>query len=127
MFSLTRRETGRVMSGLASGCARKYDGGCPHKPGGEIVLTSKYIDASGQGRSIPFAKVEVVSVRPGTVGEFRMDPVIAEIDGYENGEVWFGQMSQLYRGLKNTDEIYHIKWRVLEIDRQAGRRGDVQG
>jgi hypothetical protein len=123
MFTCNRWETKVIMEGRASGCSRVYGNGCPHRIGGELVLTSRYLDL--EGRDIPFAKAQVVSIRPGTVGEFRRDKMLAEIDGYANGEVWFGQMNQMYKGLKDTDKVYHIKFRIIEIDKQAGRRGDL--
>jgi hypothetical protein len=120
MLELNRWETKQVMSGRATGIVRKYDGGCPHSPGGELILTSKYLDS--KSRNIPFAKAQVVTVRPGTVGQFRRDPMIAEMDGYANGEVWFGQMGVMYRGIKNEEQVYHIKFRITEIDKQAGSK-----
>lgn len=122
MFALNRHETKQIMSGKASGAARKYDV-CPHKAGAEIVFTSKYLDTSG--RSIPFAKATISSVRPGTVGQFRRDQMVAAMDGYENGEHWFGMMSIMYPGLQDSDEITHIKFRITEMDRDAGRRPDM--
>lgn len=114
------------MTGMATGCTRKYGDNCPHRPGAEIVFTSKSMDLTGGDRSIPFARAQVVTVRPGTVGEFRRDPMIAEMDGYENGEVWYGQMKVLYGGLRDSEKMHHIKFRIIEIDKQAGRRGDVE-
>ena len=52
--------------------------------------------------------------------------MIADMDGYANGNVWRGQMQQMYPGIKDTERMHHIKFRVTEIDRQAGRRGDVE-
>ena len=121
MFALTRYETKVIMEGKASGCARKYDN-CPHAVGAEIVLTSKFLDQSG--RSIPFAKATVVSIRPGTVQQFKADPMIAEMDGYPNASVWAGQMRVMYGTLKDTDKITHIKFRITELDRDAGTRPD---
>ena len=112
------------MEGKATGFSRKYHNECPHKRGEIIVLTSKFLDSSG--RNIPFAKVEVQTVRPGTVGRFRRDSIIAEMDGYGNGEHWVGQMRQLYgRRLNDSDSIFHIKFNAVQMDRDAGRRGDV--
>lgn len=119
MFALNRFETKQIMSGRAGGCARKYGDECPHKPGDEIVLSSRFL--SPADNSIPFAKAQVVSVRPGTVAEFRRNPMIAEMDGYPNGEVWFGQMNVMYKGLKEDEKMHHIKFRILEIDKDAGR------
>lgn len=125
MFACNRNETRQIMEGKATGVARRYPGGCPHVPGSELWLTSDSLDRSGAGRHIPFAKIQVVSVRPGTVGQFRRDPMIAEIDGYANGAVWFGQMSQMYKGIKDTDNIVHLKFRVIQMDKEVGMRGDV--
>jgi hypothetical protein len=126
MFALTRLETQKIMQGLATGCIRNYGGDCPHEVGNEIVLTSMYLDTTGADRQIPFARAQVVSVRPGTAGEFRRDPIVAEMDGFENGEVLFGHLNQMYRGVKETDRLHHIKFRVIEIDKMAGRRGNVK-
>jgi hypothetical protein len=123
MFDLNRFETKQIMEGRATGCTRKYGDVCPHVPGAEIIFTSKFLDLSG--KSVPFARAQVVSVRPGTVGEFRRDSMIAEIDGYPNGEVWYGQMGVMYKGVKDTDKMHHIKFRIIEIDKQAGRTGGI--
>lgn len=122
MFACTRLETKMVMEGRASGVVRKYGDSCPHFRGEKIVLTSKFLDLSG--RSIPFAKVEVMTVRPGSIGEFRRDPFISQIDGYDNGEHWMGQMRMLYPGTNEDEKVFHIKFNVVELDRDAGRRGD---
>jgi hypothetical protein len=122
MFACTRFETKQIMDGKACGIVRKYGDNCPHVRGGEIVLTSKFID--GQ-RNMPFAKIEVQTVRPGTVGMFRRDPIISEMDGYANGEHWVGQMRQLYPGISNEDKVFHIKFFIKEMDKDAGRRGDI--
>jgi hypothetical protein len=123
MFSCNRHETKQIMAGKADGATRKYDT-CPHKAGNEIVLTSKFLDRSE--RSIPFAKAIVTSVRPGTVGEFRRDQSVAEMDGYPNGEVWVGQMRVMYPGLADADKLTHIRFRITELDRDAGTRPDVE-
>lgn len=123
MFDLNRFETKQVMQGRATGFTRKYGDTCPHVPGAEIILTSKFLDR--YGKSIPFARAQVVSVRPGTVGEFRRDSMIADIDGYPNGEVWHGQMNMMYKGVKDTEKMHHIKIRIIEIDKQAGRTGGI--
>lgn len=125
MFSLSRHETKLVMSGKATGAARVYSD-CPHKPGNEIYLSSRTIDASGARRSITFAKAQIISVRPGTVGQFRRDPMIAEMDGYANGESWRAQLGVRYKGIKDTDNITHIKFRILQMDTKAGSRPDKE-
>jgi hypothetical protein len=122
MFACTRFETKQIMEGKAYGIVRRYVE-CPHKRGTVIVFTSKFLD--GSGRDIPFAKVEIQTIRPGTVGIFKRDPIISEIDGYQNGEHWLGQMRQLYPGIGDDEKLYHLKFVVKELDREAGRRGDV--
>ena len=123
MFTCNRFETKQIMEGKASGATRVYDK-CPHVVGATIILTSKYIDQSGQGRAIPFAKATIVSIRPGTVGQFRRDNEQAKRDGYGNGNHWLGQMQQMYRGLRETDPMDHISFKITEIDKQAGMRPD---
>jgi len=122
MFNCNRVETSRLMDGQATGVARVYDE-CPHVVGGEIVLTSKFLDDSG--RSIPFAKATIVSVRPGTFGEFRHDSMIPEMDGYANGEEWAGHMRRWYPAIGDSVKMFHLKLRVFEMDKEAGQRGDV--
>ena len=121
MFACNRHETKVFMNGMASGCTRMYEK-CPHEVGAEIILTSKFLDNSG--RSIPFAKAQITSIRPGTVGEFKNNPMIAEMDGYQNGAVWKGQMDVFYGGVKDDYRMFHLKFRISEIDRDAGRRPD---
>ncbi len=123
MFALNRFETKQVMAGRASGAARRYEE-CPHQVGNEMVLTSKYLDDSG--RSIPFARAIITSIRPGTAGQFRRDAVIAEKDGYKNGEHWFGNLRQMYSGLRDNDKMFHLSFNIVEIDKQAGTRGDLE-
>lgn len=124
MFACNRHETRMLMEGKASGVVRKYGDACPHNVGDEIALTSLYLDESK--RNIPFCKAAVISVRPGTVGQFKQDPMIAEMDGYPNGLVWFGQINQMYGGtLTDDDKVFHLKLRIEEIDKEAGRREDV--
>lgn len=124
MFHCDRIETKNIMSGQADGVVRMYGGGCPHKVGNEIVLTSKTLDSSG--RSIPFARATITSIRPGTVGEFSRDPMIAEMDGFENPAVWLGHLRVVYPGIREGEQVTHIRFRLVEMDREAGLRGDVQ-
>jgi len=123
MFSCNRWETKQIMEGKACGVVRQYGESCPHLVGGEIVLTSAFLDKSG--REIPFAKAQVVSVRPGLAGEFRRDKMLVETDGYSNGEHWHGQMRIMFGGIKDTDQLWHLTFRITEMDKQAGTRGDV--
>ena len=89
------------MEGKASGLTRKYHGQCPHQVRGELILTSRFLELDEE-RPIPFAKATIISVRPGTVGEFRRNNVQAQKDGYDNGNHWLGNMSMMYRGLKDS-------------------------
>lgn len=123
MFACTRLETKQIMAGKVCGIVRRYSD-CPHVRGERLVFTSKFLDNSG--RNIPFATAEVQTVRPGTIGEFKRDPIIARMDGYANGEHWLGQLKQLYPGISDTDKVYHIKFFMKEMDKSAGRRGDVE-
>ena len=123
MFALTRHETKQIMAGQAGGVARIYDV-CPHEIGMQMHMTSKFLDQSG--RSIPFVKVQIVSLRPGTCGQFRKDQQQAKTDGYENAAMWHGQMNVMYQGIKDSAKMTHIKFRVLELDREAGRRPNIK-
>ena len=118
MFACNRLETKLIMGGEATGVCRKYGDSCPHVPGAEIVLTSKFLDNSG--RNIHFAKATIISVRPGTVGQFRRDKRQAKRDGYANGEHWHGNLSQMYKGMRDTDKMYHLTFQITQIDKQAG-------
>jgi len=121
MFAVNRYETGKILTRRASGIVRKYDAGCPHRVGDELVLTSKFLPAgSPNGRGVPFAKAQIVTIRPSTVRQFKEDPMIAEMDGYNNSSVWYEQMRVMYKGLRDTDQVYHLKLRFIEIDGDAG-------
>lgn len=125
MFACNRHETRMFMEGKATGVVRKYGDTCPHMVGDVIALTSQYLDESK--RNIPFCKATIISIRPGTIGQFRGDPMIAEMDGYANGNVWLGQMNQIYGGiLTNDDKVFHLKLRLEEIDKESGRKGDIE-
>lgn len=124
MFACNRHETRVFMEGKAVGVVRKYGDTCPHTVGEEIALTSQYLDDSK--RNIPFCKGTIVSIRPGTVGQFKGDPMIAEMDGYPNGRVWFAQLNQMYGNiLTDDDKVFHLKLRLEEMDKEAGRKEDV--
>lgn len=128
MFHCTGFETRQIMAGKATGVVRRYDKQCPHEVGAEIVFTSKMIDRQAPEtgpREIPFARVTVVSVRPGSVREFRDDLMIAEMDGHANGNTWFEHHRKFYGSIKDTDKLFHIKFKVIEMDKRAGQRGNV--
>jgi hypothetical protein len=109
------------MEGKACGVVRKcLEGKCPHKAGSKIVFTTKFLPWMDGDQSVPFAKATVVSVRPGTVGGFRRDRMLAGQDGFANGEVWHGHLNQFYGGICNSDSVYHITFRIDEIDKKAG-------
>lgn len=127
MLYCTGYETRKIMDGSAAGLVRM--GECPYLPGDEIVLTSDAIDkdnGDGKSRHIPFAKAQVISVRPGTVRQFKQDKMTMSMDGYENGNVWVQHhRSNLYKSMKDTDKVHHVKFRITQIDKMAGRRGNV--
>lgn len=122
MFACSRFETGVIMNGKACGVIRRYDS-CPYSIGDQIVFTSKFLDNE---RNIPFAKATIVSIRPGTLRELSRDDRIVEYDGYSNGTVLEGYLSKFYGGTLNSDsKVYHLKFRIDEMDKLAGTRGDV--
>jgi|GEM_PF-5551904 len=122
MFSCTRTETRLIMEGKCAGIVRRYPKGtCPHSANGELVFTSKFLPwTPDDGKPIPFGKATVVSVRPGTVAQFRKDKRLPITDGFANGEVWFGHLSQFYGGISDDESVCHITFRVNEIDKKAG-------
>ena len=115
MFVCNRHETRAFSTGAASGVVRK--GECNHVVGDTLTLVSKYID--GSDNSVKFGTATVLSVRPGTIGKFRKDGMIAEMDGYPNCEVWFGTINQMYSGmLSDGDQAYHLKLKIDSIDNE---------
>ena len=119
MFSCNRNETRRILEGKAVGAVRKYDPkvGCPHKPGSELILTSKFMPGF-EGQSVPFAKAEITSVRPGTAAQFRKDDHIGQMDGYKNAAAWWAYFSgQMYAGIKDSEPLHHVQFRILEMDK----------
>lgn len=124
MFHCTRTEMKLIMDGKASGVVRKYEGNCPHDVGSQLVFTSDVLDDSG--RQIPFCEATIISVRPGTVGQFESDEMIPQMDGFDNGSMWAAHLSVLYGGLKKTDHVFHIRFKIDQIDKMAGLRGDIK-
>jgi len=126
MFPCTRNETRLIMEDKACGVVRPYpDGACPHRVGSELVFTSKFLPWMGDSdQSVPFAKATIVSVRPGTIGAFRKDDQLAERDGFANGEVWLGHLRQIpgYEDIGDDVSAYHITFRLIEVDKDAGRQ-----
>jgi len=121
MFSCTRTETQLIVAGKTAGAVRRYPAGeCPHSAGGQIVFTSRYLPWVKDGKSFIFAKGTIVSMRPGTVGRFRKDNRMAEQDGFANGPTWHGHINQLYAGIKDDESVYHITFKIEDVDRSAG-------
>jgi len=125
MFSCTRTETKLIMEEKAAGIVRRYPKGeCPYKVGDEIAFTSRFIPWMRDDKSVPFAKATITSLRPGTVDQFRKDNKMAEHDGFANGNTWHGHLNQFYRGIKDGESVYHISFRLTEVDKQAGQQRD---
>lgn len=125
MFQCTRTETRLFMEGKSGGVVRKYGGDCPHKAGNDIVLTSKYLPWTGDdGKSVPFAKGVIVSVRPGTVARFRKDKMIAQTDGFGSPPAWHGHLNMLYQGIRDDESVHHITIRIDAVDKDPD--GEVQ-
>lgn len=125
MFSCNNHETRRIQEGRAVGVVRRYDpkGGCPHKPGAEIVLTSRFM-AGFENQAVPFAKAQVVSVRPGTAAQFRKDDHIGQMDGYDNAAAWWTYFStNIEKGIKDGELLHHIQFRILEMDKNPQKGG----
>lgn len=123
MFECNRFETGMIMSGNAHGVIRKFHGECPIKVGDEIVFVSQYLDNSG--RKIPFGMARVIAVQPGSFGEFKRNKMIIEMDGYPNSDVMQGNLSSFIGPIKDVEKVYHIQFRMSELDQKAGKRPDV--
>lgn len=125
MFSCTRSETRFIVEGKTAGAVRRYPKGeCPHRAGSQIVFTSKFLPwTPDDGKPVPFARGTIVSARPGTVGSFRKDNRLAEHDGFANGAVWHGHLCQLYNGIKDDESVYHISFRIDEVDKVEKRAG----
>jgi hypothetical protein len=115
------------MEGKTAGVVRRYDvDSCPHQPKGQLVFTSRYLPWMGDDpKEIPFARATITSVRPGTVGAFRKDKMIAEQDGFENPAVWHGHLNQLYRGIADNVSVFHISFKIEEVDKNAGRQREA--
>lgn len=123
MLHCTRHETGLIKEGKSVGIVRRYDhkSGCPHAPGSIIFFANNELDDSG--RQIPFASATVITVRRGTVSEFSKDPMIAEMDGFKSLASWISHLRVLYKGIGASDTVYHIKFRMDDMDKEAGTRG----
>ena len=93
MFSCTKTEARRIAEGKAVGVTRRYEhGDCPHKVGNDIVFTGNFFRGY-EGQQVPFARGKIVSVRPGTVGQFRNDEMLAYQDGFSTSPEWHGHIN----------------------------------
>ncbi len=116
MFNCTRVETQRIMEGKASGVTRRYpQGECPHRIGSQLVFVTEH--ASRDSRPTPFATATIVSVRPSTIGALSRDEMTVEKDGFSTGPEWKGHLNQLYRGVSDNDSVYHISFRIDEMNK----------
>ena len=119
MFSCNRHETRLIMEGHLTGAVRRYDNkmGCPHRPGAELVFTSPYMPGF-EGQEVIIAKGRCMSVRPGTVAEFRKNDNIAHMDGFDNAISWHTHFSsQMYKGIRDTEPVFHLQVKVDEIEK----------
>lgn len=123
MLGCTQYEARAIMDGRAVGIVRKYDTkmGCPHAPNSQIVLTLEGNDNDGKKRQVAFAKATVISVRPGTVGRFRKDKMLAQQDGFDNEVAWYTHFSNmLYKGIGDDVKVHHITFRIEKMEKKAG-------
>lgn len=119
MFSCNRHETRLLMENHLAGVVRRYskDVGCPHVPGAQMVFTSRYMRGF-EGQDVVVAKGRCVSVRPGTVGEFRKNDSIAHMDGFDNGVSWHTYFTtQMYKGIRDTEPVFHIQVKIDAIEK----------
>ncbi len=120
MFSCNRHETNLIMQGKLGGAVRRYDKkmGCPHRAGADILITSKFT-RENPGTDTPIAEGQIVSVRPGSVGDFRRNDTVAQIDGFPNAVAWHTYFSRhVYPGIKDTEPVHHIQMRVTKIEKK---------
>jgi len=54
------------------------------------------------------------------VAQFRKDKMLPQQDGFANGAVWHGHLAQLYKGIKDDESVFHITFRIDEVDKNAG-------
>lgn len=114
-LSITRFETARVLDGRARGVARLYpkDTGCPHEKGIDLILTSKYVDKSGN--DTPFARVKLLDVRRLTIGEMKRNKALLSINGFASGPEWEQHFAVMYGGKHHDDDpIFHLQFKIEE-------------
>jgi len=124
MLTCTMTETKLIMEGKTAGIVRRYDGACPHEVGSQLVFASEYLPwaprgEDGKRKAVPFARGTIVSLRPGSVGQFRKDKMLAETDGYANPNVWHGHLRQFYKGIPDDANVFHITFRLEEVDKEG--------
>lgn len=120
MFSCNRHETNLIMQGKFGGAVRKYDpkSGCPHKPGSKILVSSKFT-RENPGKDTPIAEGMVVSVRPGTVGEFKKNDSLAKLDGFANAQSWYTYFARhVYPGVRDDEQVFHVQMRLTQIEKK---------
>lgn len=115
-LSTTRYETGKLMNGQAEGVTRMYLSGCPHKPGDEVILSSKFLDGSGEDKG--YAAATIKSVRPCTVDERKRDDRLAKLDGFPNGPSWYGHFERMYGEQRPDAMTYRLQLRIEEMEKK---------
>lgn len=120
MLSVTRHELAKLLSGEADGVTREYPGpgGCPHKPGDKMILSSRASDPENK-QEMPFAGATVMTVRPCTIGERRKDNRLAKLDGFSGGEDWYMHFSKiLYRRDFDPSQMTHrLQLRIEKMEK----------
>ena len=121
MFSCTRNETKLIQEGRATSVTRQYGKSCPHEPGAQIVLTSRYVGPPDEGE-IPFAVATITSVRPATIAEMRRDERLCKMDGFSGPAEWHGHFLRMYPGAQDDTAVHRLQLRIDEMDKDVADR-----
>lgn len=111
-------ETKSIIDGSSDGVTRMYPTGCPHQPGTQIILTSRFL-AGHRDQDLAFARVTVKSIRPETVERREKDDKLAKMEGFTSGREWAIYFRKMYGPVAGGQECFRLQFRIDKMDKGA--------
>ncbi len=108
----TMIETKKILSGKSDGITRLLRQGCPYQPGQNLLLA---YDEPVTHNQVPYAMVQIRSIRPGSVGERKHDDRLAKMEGFTNGSAWYNHFRKLYGDSDPSAQCHRIQFTVIKL------------
>jgi hypothetical protein len=114
-LTLSRFETGKILSGEASAVSRLYEpaAGCPHQAGTVVILSSTH--AGNAGQDTPIARATITGIEKQTVMARKDNANLAIREGFDDARAWYVHLQQLYGEVADTTPIHRLQFRIEEI------------